>query len=155
MTTALSVFGLGYVGCVSSACFAKEGHRVIGVDVSRAKVDMINSGRPTIVESGISELVAEMVREGRLTATMDVGEAVRDTDVSLVCVGTPSRPNGGIDLRYVERVCQEIGAAIRDSRADIPWSFEARCFRARSRASSFPRSKRRPERRPAAISASA
>ena len=114
MTTALSVFGLGYVGCVSSACFAKEGHRVIGVDVSRAKVDMINSGRPTIVESGIGELVAEMVREGRLTATMDVAEAVRVTDVSLVCVGTPSRSNGGIDLRYVERVCQEIGAAIRD-----------------------------------------
>jgi len=69
MTTALSVFGLGYVGCVSSACFAKEGHHVIGVDVSRPKVDMINGGRATIVESGIGELVAEMVAAGRLTAT--------------------------------------------------------------------------------------
>jgi GDP-mannose 6-dehydrogenase len=113
MTTALSVFGLGYVGCVSSACFAKEGHRVIGVDVSRAKVDMINSGRATIVESGIGELVAEMVAAGRLTATTSSADAVRDSDISLICVGTPSRPNGSIDLQYVERVCQEIGAAIK------------------------------------------
>ena len=113
MTTALSVFGLGYVGCVSSACFAKEGHRVIGVDVSRAKVDMINGGRPTIVESGIGELVAEMVAAGRLSATTTAADAVRDSDVSLVCVGTPSRTNGSIDLRYVERVCEEIGAAIK------------------------------------------
>jgi len=113
MTTALSVFGLGYVGCVSSACFAKEGHRVIGVDVSRAKVDMINGGRPTIVESGIGELVAEMVAAGRLSATTSAADAVRDSDVSLVCVGTPSRTNGSIDLRYVERVCEEIGAAIK------------------------------------------
>jgi GDP-mannose 6-dehydrogenase len=113
MTTALSVFGLGYVGCVSSACFAKEGHRVIGVDVSRAKVDMINSGRATIVESGIGELVAEMVAAGRLTATTSSADAVRDSDISLICVGTPSRPNGSIDLQYVERVCQEIGAAFK------------------------------------------
>ena len=114
MSTALSVFGLGYVGCVSSACFAKEGHRVIGVDVSRAKVDMINSGRATIVESGIGELVAEMVASGRLSATTDAAAAVQQSDLSLVCVGTPSRSNGSIDLRYVERVCQEIGAAIKN-----------------------------------------
>jgi GDP-mannose 6-dehydrogenase len=113
MTTALSVFGLGYVGCVSSACFSKEGHRVIGVDVSRAKVDMINSGRATIVESGIGELVAEMVSAGRLTATTSSADAVRQSDVSLICVGTPSRANGSIDLQYVERVCEEIGAAIK------------------------------------------
>jgi GDP-mannose 6-dehydrogenase len=113
MTTALSVFGLGYVGCVSSACFAKEGHSVIGVDVSRPKVDMINSGRATIVESGIGELVAEMVAAGRLTATTSSADAVRQSDISLICVGTPSRPNGSIDLQYVERVCEEIGAAIK------------------------------------------
>ena len=117
MSTALSVFGLGYVGCVSSACFAKEGHRVIGVDVSRAKVDMINSGRATIVESGIGELVAEMVASGRLSATTDAAAAVEQSDLSLVCVGTPSRSNGSIDLRYVERVCQEIGAAIKNKAA--------------------------------------
>ena len=98
MTTALSVFGLGYVGCVSSACFAKEGHRVIGVDVSPAKVDMINNGRATLVESGIGELIAEMVSAGRLTATTDAAAAVLASDVSLVCVGTPSRSNGSIDL---------------------------------------------------------
>jgi len=113
MTTALSVFGLGYVGCVSSACFAKEGHRVIGVDVSPSKVDMINNGRATIVESGIGELIAEMVSAGRLTATTDAAAAVAASDLSLVCVGTPSRSNGSIDLRYVERVCEEIGAAIK------------------------------------------
>jgi GDP-mannose 6-dehydrogenase len=114
MTTTLSVFGLGYVGCVSSACFAKEGHQVIGVDVSPAKVDMVNRGVPTIVEVGIGELVAEMVNAKRLTATTDAHDAVMRSDISLVCVGTPSRANGSIDLQYVARVCEEIGAAIRD-----------------------------------------
>lgn len=112
MTTAISVFGLGYVGCVSSACFANEGHQVIGVDVSQSKVDMINAGKATIVESGIAEMVAEVVRSGRLKATTDVAAAVRESDISLVCVGTPSRSNGSIDLRFVERVCQDIGAAL-------------------------------------------
>ena len=113
MTTAISVFGLGYVGCVSSACFANEGHQVIGVDVSRAKVDMVNAGKATIVENGIAEMVADVVSSGRLRATTDVAAAVRDSDISLVCVGTPSRSNGSIDLRYVERVCQDIGAALK------------------------------------------
>lgn len=116
MTTTLSVFGLGYVGCVTSACFAKEGHDVIGVDVSPAKVDMINAGKPTIVEAGIAELVAEMVGLGRLTATTDARDAVRRSAISLVCVGTPSQSNGGIDLRYVKRVCEEIGAGMRDKK---------------------------------------
>jgi GDP-mannose 6-dehydrogenase len=113
MTTAISVFGLGYVGCVSSACFANEGHQVIGVDVSQAKVDMVNAGKATIVENGIAEMVADVVSSGRLRATTDVAAAVRDSDISLVCVGTPSRSNGSIDLRYVERVCQDIGAALK------------------------------------------
>lgn len=116
MTTTLSVFGLGYVGCVTSACFAKEGHDVIGVDVSPAKVEMINAGKPTILEAGISELVAEMANLGRLAATCDARDAVRRSDISLVCVGTPSQSNGGIDLRYVERVCQEIGAGMREKK---------------------------------------
>ena len=113
MSTAVSVFGLGYVGCVSAACFAGEGHRVIGVDVSTAKVDQINAGRSTIVEEGIAELVAQGVKGGRLTATSDVREAVLGSDISLVCVGTPSRPNGSIDLAYVIRVSQQIGAALK------------------------------------------
>jgi GDP-mannose 6-dehydrogenase len=108
----LSVFGLGYVGCVSAACFAKEGHEVVGVDVNPTKVEIINSGRSPIVEAGIGELIAEMVAAGRLRATSDSAEAVAATEVSLVCVGTPSRENGSLDLAYVKRVCQEIGAAM-------------------------------------------
>jgi len=96
MTTSVSVFGLGYVGCVSSACFASEGNRVIGVDVSQAKVDQINEGRSTIVEEGIADLVADVVKAGRLSATTVVREAVLGSGISLVCVGTPSRPNGSI-----------------------------------------------------------
>lgn len=101
------------MGCVSAACFAKEGHDVVGVDVNPAKVAMINDGIATIVEQGIGEMVAEMRRAGRLRATTDVGEAVMASDISLVCVGTPSRPNGALDLEYVERVCEQIGAALR------------------------------------------
>jgi GDP-mannose 6-dehydrogenase len=114
MTTSLSVFGLGYVGCVSAACFAREGHDVVGVDVNPAKVGMINDGRSTIVETGIGELVREMRESGRLRATTSSREAVLASTVSLVCVGTPSRPNGSIDLAYIERVCEEIGEALRD-----------------------------------------
>jgi GDP-mannose 6-dehydrogenase len=112
MTTSVSVFGLGYVGCVSAACFAKQGHNVIGVDVNPVKVDLINRGESTIVESGIGELVTEMVAAGRLRATTDSTEAIRASAISLVCVGTPSLPNGGIDLTSLTRVCQDIGQAL-------------------------------------------
>ena len=111
--SSISVFGLGYVGCVSSACFATEGHTVVGVDVSEAKVDMINNGRSTIVEDGIADLVRDVHAAGRLRATQDVAEAVLNTEISLLCVGTPSRPNGSIDLRYIERVSEQIGEALR------------------------------------------
>jgi GDP-mannose 6-dehydrogenase len=114
MPANISVFGLGYVGCVSAACFAKEGHSVTGVDVAQSKVDLVNAGNSTIVEQGIGELVAAMVASGRLRATTSVEEAVLATDVSLICVGTPSRPNGSLDLSYVERVCEQIGAILRD-----------------------------------------
>src|SRR5262245_46762718 len=110
----LSVFGIGYVGCVSAACCAKEGHTVIGVDVNANKVRMINDGNSPIVEAGIGPLLEEVVKSNRLTATTDSAAAVRGSDVSLVCVGTPSNPNGSLDLRYVTRVCEEIGAALKD-----------------------------------------
>jgi GDP-mannose 6-dehydrogenase len=109
----LSVFGIGYVGCVSAACFAKEGHDVTGVDVNPTKVEIINSGNSPIVEPGIGELMQEAVDSGRLRATTSAAEAVNKSAVSLVCVGTPSNPNGSLDLRYVTRVCEEIGAALR------------------------------------------
>ena len=112
----LSVFGLGYVGCVSAACFAKEGHEVVGVDVNPTKVEIINSGRSPIIEAGVGELISEMVAAGRLRATTDSAEAVAATEVSLVCVGTPSRENGSPDLTYIERVCREIGSALETKR---------------------------------------
>ncbi len=108
----LSIFGLGYVGCVSAACFARAGHVVTGVDVNPLKLDLINSGRSPIIEPGVEELIAAAVTEDRLRATADAATAVADSDVSLVCVGTPSRLNGSLDLTHVKRVCQQIGAAL-------------------------------------------
>jgi GDP-mannose 6-dehydrogenase len=113
MSSTISVFGLGYVGCVTSACFAREGFNVIGVDISDAKVAMINAGVSTIVEEGIAELVAATHASGRLRATTSVDDAVIGSDISLVCVGTPSRPNGSLDLSFVERVCTQIGEALQ------------------------------------------
>ncbi|HEX8163298.1 MAG TPA: UDP-glucose/GDP-mannose dehydrogenase family protein [Pyrinomonadaceae bacterium] len=115
----LSVFGLGYVGCVSAACFAREGHEVIGVDVNQTKVDIINGGHSPIVEAGIDELIGEMVGAKRLRATTDSAAAVRDSEISLVCVGTPSNHNGSLDLRYVESVCREIGGALAESERHV------------------------------------
>lgn len=112
----LSVFGLGYVGSVSAACFAKEGHDVIGVDVNLTKVEIINQGRSPIVEAGVAELIAEVVAVGRLSATSDTDAAVQRSDLSLVCVGTPSNANGSLDLRHVAQVCREIGSAIKNKK---------------------------------------
>ena len=108
----LSVFGVGYVGCVSAACFANDGHTVTGVDVNRTKVEILNRGDSPIVEPGISDLVRQTVNSGHLNATIDSATAVHNSDISLVCVGTPSKPNGSLDLRYVEHVCEAIGKAI-------------------------------------------
>jgi GDP-mannose 6-dehydrogenase len=110
----ISVFGLGYVGVVSSACLARDGHTVIGVDPNLTKVDLVNSGHSPIVEAEVDELIAEAVENGRLTATTDPHSAVIDTDISLVCVGTPSQSNGSLDLTYVRSVCEEIGTAISE-----------------------------------------
>ena len=109
----VSVFGLGYVGCVSAAAFADDGHDVVGVDVVPDKVSAINEGRSPIVEPGLADLLQRGVQEGRLRATSCTEDAVRSTDLSLICVGTPSRKNGSLDLTYLTRVCSEIGEALR------------------------------------------
>jgi GDP-mannose 6-dehydrogenase len=108
----ISIFGIGYVGCVSAACFAHAGHDVTGVDVNPTKVDIINSGKSPIVEPQMNELIHDVVKSGKLRATTDSMEAVKSSDVSLVCVGTPSKSNGSLDLGHVARVCEEIGAAL-------------------------------------------
>jgi GDP-mannose 6-dehydrogenase len=112
----ISVMGLGYVGAVASACLAKDGHEVIGVDPQQTKVDLVNAGSTPIIEKDIGEIIAEQVAAGRLVATTDVKSAVAATDVSLVCVGTPSLGNGHIDLKYVRRVCEQIGEGLREHR---------------------------------------
>jgi GDP-mannose 6-dehydrogenase len=109
----ISVFGLGYVGAVSAGCLAREGHQVIGVDAEPAKVDLINAGRSPIIEKDIGAIIERGVREGRLSATADVAAAVAASDLIVVCVGTPSRSNGDIDLKYIRRVCEQIGTALR------------------------------------------
>jgi len=108
----LSVFGLGYVGCVSAACFAKDGHEVVGVDVNPTKVGIINEGRSPIVEPGIEDLISDVLTAGKLRASTDGSEAVRNTELSIICVGTPSNPNGSLDFSYVTRVCEDIGSAL-------------------------------------------
>jgi GDP-mannose 6-dehydrogenase len=113
----VSIFGLGYVGSVSAACFASMGHKVIGVDVSRAKVEMMGSGRTPIIEGRMNEMVAEAHRAGLLHATNDATEAVLNSEVSFACLGTPSLKNGKLDLSHIESVAREIGAAIRPKKS--------------------------------------
>lgn len=108
----LSIFGLGYVGSVSAACFARDGHEVIGVDVNPLKVEIINSGRSPIVEPQLNELIIEAVKAKRLRATTDAADAVSSSDVSLVCVGTPGNPNGSLDLTHIKNSCKQIGIAL-------------------------------------------
>ncbi|MDH4869483.1 GDP-mannose 6-dehydrogenase [Pseudomonas sp. BN515] len=110
----ISIFGLGYVGAVCAGCLSARGHEVIGVDVSQTKIDLINNGKSPIVEPGLEELLQQGVKTGRLRGTTDVAGAVRDTQVSFICVGTPSKKNGDLSLDYIEGVCREIGFALRD-----------------------------------------
>jgi GDP-mannose 6-dehydrogenase len=110
----ISVLGLGYVGCVSAASLADADHQVIGVDVNEEKVAAVNAGRSPIVEPGLDDVLKRAVDAGRLRATTNTAEAVAGSDVSLVCVGTPSRRNGSLDLTYLERVSGQIGAALRE-----------------------------------------
>ncbi len=109
----LSIFGLGYVGTVSAGCLASKGHTVIGVDNNEAKVALLNSGRSPIIETRIDELITEAHRERRLRATASAAEAIQESELSLVCVGTPSETNGSLNLAHVRNVCTDIGAALK------------------------------------------
>lgn len=109
----ISVFGLGYVGAVSAGCLAHDGHEVIGVDPVSTKVELINKGHTPIIEAEIDEIIASSVRAGRLSAITDPTLAIRETELSFICVGTPSQSNGNLDLRYIRRICEQIGEALR------------------------------------------
>ena len=113
----IAIFGLGYVGSVSAGCLAAAGHEVLGVDVDRHKLSMIQSGRAPVSEPHLDALLARMVSEGKVTVTSDTTAAVAASELSLVCVGTPSRRNGSLDSTYLERVMSDIGAALRDATA--------------------------------------
>ena len=108
----VAIFGLGYVGSVSAACLAAAGHSVLGVDVDERKLSMLREGRSPINEPGLDDLLGKAVRSGRLTVTSDTAAAVRSADISLLCVGTPSRRNGSLESVYLERVIEQIGAAL-------------------------------------------
>ena len=111
----ISIFGLGYVGAVSLACLARDGHHVIGVDVDQAKLDLIASGKTPVVEEGMMELIAEAVGSGRVSVTRDVADAVHATELSLICVGTPSAPNGSQDQTAIVGLARELGVALREN----------------------------------------
>lgn len=109
----ISIFGMGYVGAVSAGCLAGEGHEIVGVDPVQTKVDLINQGQTPIIEKDIGQLIRTGIENGRLRATTSAEEAVHATDISFVCVGTPSQLNGNLDLKYIRRVCEKIGNAIQ------------------------------------------
>lgn len=113
----ISVFGLGYVGCVSAACLADMGHEVVGVDVNPDKLEQIRKGQSPIIEPGLDELLAAVVKNRRLTVTAGAVEAVRQTQISLICVGTPSQMNGNLETQFLDRVLEQIGAALRQKKA--------------------------------------
>ena len=112
----ISIFGLGYVGAVSAGCLANEGHQIIGVDPVQTKVDLINQGRTPIIEKDIGELIENAVKAGRLQATTNAAEAINNTHLSFVCVGTPSQLNGNLDLKYVRRVCERVGLVLKNKK---------------------------------------
>ncbi len=110
----MSVLGLGYVGTVSAVCLAEAGHTVIGVDPNQTKVDLINAGKSPIVEDRVAEMMAEHVAAGRVSATTSADEAIAETDLAIVCVGTPGNDNGSLDLTHLERASANIGHALAD-----------------------------------------
>ncbi|MDG5467425.1 nucleotide sugar dehydrogenase [Deltaproteobacteria bacterium IMCC39524] len=108
----VSIFGLGYVGVVSAGCLSSDGHYVVGVDNQKTKIDMIESGHSPIIEPGLADLIKRGKSSGNLKATEDVQKAISETDISLICVGTPCKKNGSLNIGFVGRVCEEIGSSL-------------------------------------------
>jgi GDP-mannose 6-dehydrogenase len=123
----VSIFGLGYVGCVTAACLAELGHTVVGVDAQASKVDALSQGRAPLIEPGLDELIATHVRAGHLRATTNAPEAIHASDIALICVGTPSLANGAANLEFVERVLAEIGDALREHTAPFTVVLRSTC----------------------------
>lgn len=121
----ISIFGLGYVGAVSLACLARDGHSVIGVDVDKAKLDLIRAGKTPVVEEGMVELMSRVAASGRVTVTTDAVQAVLDSEISLISVGTPSAPNGSQDQSAILKLAHELGRAIRDKTASHVFVFRS------------------------------
>src|SRR6185437_15712841 len=116
MSRSISIFGLGYVGSVTAACLSKLGHRIIGVDPNPLKVQMLDSGLSPILEPGLEEMVRQAKQAGSISATHDTLQAVLESEISFISVGTPSQRNGKLDLAHVEQVCREIGTALRQKK---------------------------------------
>ena len=112
----ISIFGMGYVGIVSAACLLRDGHQVFGVDPIESKARDLNAGNTPIQDPGVADLLAAGHRDGRLAASTNPADGLSDCDMAWICVGTPSQPNGGINLDYVERCLREIGACLRETR---------------------------------------
>ncbi|PYV44923.1 MAG: GDP-mannose dehydrogenase [Acidobacteria bacterium] len=112
----ISIFGMGYVGAVTAACFAQDGHQVVGIDIDPSKLAMLKAGQSPIIEDGLSELIVQAVQSGRLRVTQDGTTAVHETEASLVCVGTPSRRNGSLDTSVVCQVATQIGSALKEKK---------------------------------------
>jgi GDP-mannose 6-dehydrogenase len=110
----ISIFGLGYVGCVSLGCLSNNGHSTIGVDIDKRKVDLINNGKPTVIEKDIDVLIDESIKEGRISATTDYNSAIHNSDISIICVGTPSSKEGHLDLSYIMNTAKQIGEVLKE-----------------------------------------
>ena len=119
----ISIFGMGYVGAVCAACWAQQNHSVIGVDVNPEKARLINQGDSPIIEAGLTEAIAAAVGDRLLHVTTNAHEAVLASELSMICVGTPSQANGSLDLRFVSKVCEDIGSALKQKS-----EFSCRCF---------------------------
>ena len=112
MSMDVSIFGLGYVGAVSAACLAEFGHNIVGVDINADKTKLINEGKAPVIEKDLESLIRSNVKAGRLTATNNIDEAIQKTEISIICVGTPSLSSGNIDLSSIKRVSKEIGQSL-------------------------------------------